>query len=250
MKFKGDCLYDAFLVVQMVLCILCISTLVWSSNTSDIHSTDSTADTTTPTTLVTECITYIPIVTTTTSTTTSTTTTTTTISTTTSITTTTSTTTMVTTTTTTTTAVVTTTPVIVQTTKAPMVIPDTTTSLTTDELYLLATLVTLEGGVESYECKKAIASTVINRMVINNSALHNVIYAPNQYSVTNQLSYTTPTQEAINAVNDVIENGVTIPRYVTYFRARYYHTWGDQVPYTNIGNTYFSYSAAIKSQYE
>ena len=54
--------------------------------------------------------------------------------------------------------------------------------LTDDEIYELATLVYLEAGAESYECQKAVASVVINRMTTQNKSLHSVIYAKNQFS--------------------------------------------------------------------
>lgn len=124
---------------------------------------------------------------------------------------------------------------------------DSAISLTDGEIYMLATLVELEAGIEPYECKKAVASTVINRMTMTGTDLVETIYAPNQYSVSNDIAYSSPSDEALEAVNDVVRTGVTLPEYVTFFRAGYYHNWGDQTPYICIGNTYFSYSASLKS---
>lgn len=122
-------------------------------------------------------------------------------------------------------------------------------SLTADEANMLAALVTLEAQGESYECQKAVASLVINRMLTSNLTLEGVIYQKNQFSTASKVASTTPTASCTNAVNDVLTNGTTIPIYVTFFRASYYHSWGDLVNYCCIDNTYFSYSQALKNQY-
>ncbi|MBQ7004287.1 MAG: cell wall hydrolase [Oscillospiraceae bacterium] len=122
-------------------------------------------------------------------------------------------------------------------------------TLTEDEATLLAALVTLEAGAESYECQKAVASLVINRMLTSGSTLEGVIYAKNQFSVASRVASTTPFTSCVNAVEEVLTEGTTIPIYVTFFRASYYHTWGDQVAYCCIDNTYFSYSQALKNKY-
>lgn len=122
--------------------------------------------------------------------------------------------------------------------------------LTDYEVTLLSTLVYLEGGTESYDCQKAIASTVINRMRTTGSTLTDVVYQPGQYSVADKLSYSWYSDSARNAVEDVLTNGTTLPIYVTFFRAGYYHTWGDQVAYCYMDNTYFSYSNALMNEYK
>lgn len=118
--------------------------------------------------------------------------------------------------------------------------------LTYNEIKLLASLVELEVGIESYDCKKAVASVVINRMRIGNKELTDVIYEKNQFSVADRVSEYEPTKETISAVKEVLTSGVTIPEYVTFFRAGQYHDWGDQIPYIKIDNTYFSYSLSVK----
>lgn len=118
--------------------------------------------------------------------------------------------------------------------------------LTYNEIKMLAALVELEAGIESYECKKAVASVVINRMSIGNKDLLDVIYEKNQFSVADRVSEYEPTEETISAVKEVLTAGVTIPEYVTFFRAGQYHDWGDQTPYIKIDNTYFSYSLFVK----
>lgn len=122
--------------------------------------------------------------------------------------------------------------------------------LTESEIYLLSTLVYLEGGTESFECQKAIASTVINRMLASGDTLIEVIYAENQFSVANKLDDASPSESSKIAVDEVLNYGSTIPLYVTYFRAGEYHDWGDQVPYCRIDNTYFTYSQAMLDEYK
>lgn len=123
-------------------------------------------------------------------------------------------------------------------------------AITASEMKTLAALVTLEAGSEGYECQKAVASIVINRMLTSGSTLNGVVYAKGQFSVAGRISSTTPFEVSTKAVNDVVYNGTTLPIYVTYFRAGYYHTWGDQVAYCNLDNTYFSYSQALRNQYK
>lgn len=121
-------------------------------------------------------------------------------------------------------------------------------TLTDSEIYLLATLVYLEAGAESYECQMAIASSVINRIMLGEGDLRTIVYAPKQYSVAHRLASSKPDDEAMSAVMEVMTVGTTIPIYVTAFRAGYYHSWGDQVPYKKIDHTYFSYSAATRER--
>ena len=121
--------------------------------------------------------------------------------------------------------------------------------LTEYEVQLLSTLVYLEGGGESFECQKNIASTVINRMLTSDYTLSEILYANNQYSVASRLAYSSPSESCEEAVMEVLDYGSTLPIYVTFFRADYYHEWGDQVPYCNVDNTYFSYSQSLFEAY-
>lgn len=118
--------------------------------------------------------------------------------------------------------------------------------LTEDEIYELATLVWLESGTESLECQKAIASVVINRMTTTNRSLHDIIYAPNQFTPANRIDSNNPSEATLAAVRDVVENGPSVPEYVTYFRANYYFDWGPRYQnYINIDHTYFSYDTHL-----
>lgn len=120
-------------------------------------------------------------------------------------------------------------------------------SLTEEEKRDFSALVYLESGGESYECMKTVASVIVNRMINNNLSLYNVIYATNQFEPARNIPYTTPSEEAVKAVNEIIQNGPCVPRNVTFFRASHYHDWSDLIkPYTVIDNTYFSYDARIE----
>ena len=114
--------------------------------------------------------------------------------------------------------------------------------ITYDEIDMLSRLVYLEAGGESYECMKGVASVVLNRMTSTGMSLQDVIYAPNQFSPACYIESTSYTDDAYNAVMYVVENGPSLPEYVTFFRADHYHDFGDDivVPYTCINNTYFS----------
>ena len=114
--------------------------------------------------------------------------------------------------------------------------------LTYDEIDMLARLVYLEAGGESYECMKGVASVVLNRMTSTGMSLHDVIYEPYQFSPACYIESTCYTDTVYSAVMDGVENGPSLPTYVTFFRADYYHDFGNGivVPYTCINNTYFS----------
>lgn len=113
--------------------------------------------------------------------------------------------------------------------------------LSEDEIYELATLVYLESGIEPYECQLAVASVVVNRMTTTGQSLQEVIYAKNQFSPAYLIESSEPNESTLSAVKEVVQNGPTIPEYVTFFRADYYHNWSDLiVPYCVYGNTYFS----------
>lgn len=113
--------------------------------------------------------------------------------------------------------------------------------MTESDVYELATLVYLESGTESYECQKAIASVVIHRMQNDDLTLQEVIYAKNQFSPAYLIAESHPSDSTLAAVKDVLQNGPSIPNYVTFFRADYYHDWSELiVPYCVIDHTYFS----------
>lgn len=120
--------------------------------------------------------------------------------------------------------------------------PNYCIELTDDEIYMLATLVYLEGGIESLECQKAIASVVINRMNLWDMTLEEVIYQKNQFSPAYLIESSAPDDIQIRLVHELMITGVSIPEYVCYFRAGYYHDWASMNDYTCFDRTYFSYS--------
>lgn len=119
--------------------------------------------------------------------------------------------------------------------------------ISSNEVHELAALVTLEGGGESYECMKGIASVVINRSLSKNISVHDVIYEPTQFDVIADVSSTTGSDLAYMAVEEVLTYGPIFPLNVTYFRAHRYHSWSKAiVPYLNIDNTYFSADTTLE----
>lgn len=114
--------------------------------------------------------------------------------------------------------------------------------LTDDEIYMLATLVYLEGRGESLECQKSIASVVINRMNLWDMTLEEVIYQKNQFSPAYLIESSAPDDTQIGLVHELMITGVSIPEYVCYFRAGYYHDGEGMNDYTCFDRTYFSYS--------
>lgn len=120
-----------------------------------------------------------------------------------------------------------------------------------DDMMLLATLVYLEAGIENDDCQRAVASVVLNRAIIAQAPLEDIIYAPNQFTPANKIPYTTPSQRCIDNVEYVLNNGTTIPRYVTFFRAGHYFDWGNRYKqYTQYDNTYFSYDVELYEKYQ
>lgn len=123
--------------------------------------------------------------------------------------------------------------------------------LTQEEKDILVKLVYLESRGEPYEGKKAVATIVMNRVESPywGSDVETIIFAKRQFSPSFKINTTTIGTddvwlECVNAVEDVLQNGSTLPPYVLYFRADYYFKGKEQ--YTNIGNHYFSYTSKDK----
>ena len=109
---------------------------------------------------------------------------------------------------------------------------------------LIARLLYHEGRGESFECQCAIVSVIVNRLNsgIWGNTFVDVIYAKNQFEpvLNGKLSNTKPLQQQYDAVDYVIENGVTVPEWVQYFRAEYHFKWSNgYTKYMNMNNTYF-----------
>lgn len=124
-------------------------------------------------------------------------------------------------------------------------------SMTDEDIYILATLVYLECGAESFDCQCAVASVVVNRMTTRNMSLYDIIYEPYQFSPAELITQYEPSDSSLAAAKKVVQDGPTIPEYVTFFRADYYFDWGDRyVDYMNIDKTYFSYDKYLKEEVE
>lgn len=138
-------------------------------------------------------------------------------------------------------------------------------TLTESERLIFATLLAYECGGSSYETKMAVASVVINRMNMWNQTIRQVIFAKNQFSpaifidkdtgeneywrngkrCTKNMTRGGSYEECWRVVDDICENGPSIPSYVLYFRTKYYHSWS--TPYAKIGSLYFSYAEKYTS---
>ena len=123
--------------------------------------------------------------------------------------------------------------------------PQYTYQVTSAEREMLARIVYLEANIESIECQMAVASVVFNRL--NNGywgdTLKDVIYSPYQFSPSNLIWKTTPTETNYEAVDYVLKNGTTLPEYVLYFRANYgfSETVNGYCEYIQIDHTFFGY---------
>ncbi len=118
-------------------------------------------------------------------------------------------------------------------------------TLSEEDINLLATIVTLESGGESYEGQLAVANVIINRMNSGHwgSTVADVVYAPYQFSCTSspmldyylangaQESARQATLEALSGVNN-------IGNYMC-FRATYVTDLEDYSVYSVIGNHVF-----------
>lgn len=129
-------------------------------------------------------------------------------------------------------------------------------TLTESEQLILATLIRLEAGGSPYETKLAVASVVVNRMKMWGLSLRGVVFAKNVFSPahlidkeTGKSRYNPPKEGAYapcwQAMEEVCQNGPSIPSYVIYFRAGHHHTWA--TPYAKIGSMYFSYATKYTS---
>lgn len=112
-------------------------------------------------------------------------------------------------------------------------------SLDTEALDLLERCVMAEGGGESYECQRAIACVIVNRVLDENypDTVEEVIRQTGQFSTWPLLKSTEASNEVKQAVREALTTAA-IPENVVYFRAGYYHRWGSD--FCRIDNTYFS----------
>lgn len=114
-------------------------------------------------------------------------------------------------------------------------------NLNAEEKDLLARLIKLEAGDQSWECQCAVGSVVLNRLKQEyggKKTLHGVVYARGQFSTAHRIKRTQATQMQKDVVEYLLQNGVTLPEDVIYFHYKRYGKWG--TPYCRIGTEYFS----------
>ena len=123
-------------------------------------------------------------------------------------------------------------------------------NVTSTEREMLARLVYREANTESLECQMAIVSVVINRWQDGRwgDTLEDVIYSPYQFTPSNLLYKTTPTELNYTAVDLVLQNGSTLPSYCMHFRADHHFDWEGYKPYTQIDFTCFGYLEVDKNE--
>ncbi len=119
-------------------------------------------------------------------------------------------------------------------------LPDNVLGLTisSEDEYMIASLVYLEAGSGSYQLQKAIASVIFNRMIRYGMTAQQVIHQNGVFSPASRVSSTKPSSSCLMAVREVLEEGTTLPRNVVAFRNGHYHTFGRR--YCCIDGVYFT----------
>lgn len=110
--------------------------------------------------------------------------------------------------------------------------------ISSEDEYMIASLVYLESGSGSYQLQKAIASVIFNRMMRYGLTARQAVYQPGVFSPAGRVAYTRPSATSQMAVREVLETGCTVPRSVVAFQLGGYHSFGR--PYTKIQNVYFT----------
>ena len=115
---------------------------------------------------------------------------------------------------------------------------------TAEELEELAKLAYLEAGAQSPECIRCVVEVVFNQLNYGawGDTLHDVIYSAGNYEPAYNIPYTETTDEIRAIVNDVYENGISLPARIMFFRAWYFHQWTGAVPEFVCDGVYFSSS--------
>lgn len=126
--------------------------------------------------------------------------------------------------------------------------PECTYNISSTEREMLARLVYREANTESLECQIAVVSVVINRWQDGRwgDTLEDVIYSPHQFSPSELLYKTTPSETNYEAVDYVLKNGSIFPQYVMFFRADFGFSNTDWVnegykEYIQLDDTFFGY---------
>lgn len=116
--------------------------------------------------------------------------------------------------------------------------------ITQQEYDMLVLTVYLEAGNQTLDCKKAVASVVLNRVNHSDfpSTVYSVLTQENQFTI-NFNRTDTPEAECYEAVDSVLEYGSILPPDVLYFFADYCNNswlWSRE-QYIKYGNTIFAY---------
>ena len=116
--------------------------------------------------------------------------------------------------------------------------------ITQQEYDMLVLIVYLEAGNQTLDCKKAVASVVLNRVNHSDfpSTVYSVLTQENQFTI-NFNRTDTPGAECYEAVDSVLEYGSILPPDVLYFFADYCNNswlWSRE-QYIKYGNTIFAY---------
>lgn len=116
--------------------------------------------------------------------------------------------------------------------------------ITQQEYDMLVLTVYLEAGNQTLDCKKAVASVVLNRVNHSDfpSTVYSVLTQENQFTI-NFNRTDTPGVECYEAVDSVLEYGSILPPDVLYFFADYCNNswlWSRE-QYIKYGNTIFAY---------
>lgn len=115
--------------------------------------------------------------------------------------------------------------------------------ITDSDRELIAQLLYHEARGESLECQKAVVSVIINRLNSGKwgKTIKDVIYAKNQFEPVSRglVERTKPLENQYKAIDYVLENGVTVPEWVQYFRADYHFNWAEYTQYCQLSHTYF-----------
>ncbi len=116
-------------------------------------------------------------------------------------------------------------------------------SVTKDERELMARIVYLEAGTSSDKTMRAVASVIFNRLGSGKmgKTIDGVIFYPGAFSTAKRAAKCVPSQRAYDAVDYVIMNGPTLPKYVRYFRDWYHHQWEGYAGYCVLDDIYFGY---------
>lgn len=113
----------------------------------------------------------------------------------------------------------------------------------TDEDYeLIARCVMSEAGGDTQESQEAVATVILNRYFSPDYPVEiKDIIVPGQFSTADNGPITNEVYMSVaRAINFYGSGSCILPYNCYYFRADHYHDFG--IPYTHIGNTYFSLS--------